>query len=276
MKTETVMANFATRDKDPISTFMSLRNVSFAYNKDPILRSISLDIRAGETIGIIGPNGSGKSTLMKLMGGVLQVEPDTIFIKGSDLRLTKRRALAQSIAWIPQENPIVFPFKVAEVVMMGRHPYLAPLTFERREDHDIVHQAMSLTNTLEFSNRSFNEISGGEKQRVLIAGALAQDPEMMLLDEPTSALDLKYQMEILSILQHLNQNKGVTLVMALHDLHLASKFCNRIVLLQKGQIVRDGTPAEVLQKDILEKVYDVKIKIIHDKDDGSIFLSPEL
>lgn len=276
MKTEAVLTNTTGNDKDSSTPFMSLRNVSFAYNKDPILRNISLDITAGETIGVIGPNGSGKSTLMKLMGGVLQSNPDSVFIKGSDLHLLKKRILAQSIAWIPQENPIVFPFKVAEVVMMGRHPYLSPLMFERSEDFNVVHQAMSLTNTLEFSNRSFNEISGGEKQRVLIAGALAQEPEMMLLDEPTSALDLKYQMEILNILQHLNENKGVTLVMALHDLHLASKFCKRIILLQKGQIVRDGTPAEVMQKDILEKVYDVKIKIFHDKEDGSIFLSPEL
>lgn len=268
------MTNIPT--KEPYSPFMSLRKVNFAYNKDPILKDISFDISAGETIGIIGPNGSGKSTLMKLMGGVLQVEPDTIFIKGSDLRLSKRRTLAQSIAWIPQENPIAFPFKVAEVVMMGRHPYLSPLMFERSEDFNIAHQAMSLTNTLEFSNRSFNEISGGEKQRVLIAGALAQEPEMMLLDEPTSALDLKYQVEILSILQRLNKTKGVTLVMALHDLHLASKFCKRIILLQKGQIARDGTPAEVMQKEILEKAYDVKIKIFHDQEDGSIFLSPEL
>lgn len=276
MKTEAVLTNTTGNDKDSSTPFMSLRNVSFAYNKDPILRNISLDITAGETIGVIGPNGSGKSTLMKLMGGVLQSNPDSVFIKGSDLHLLKKRILAQSIAWIPQENPIVFPFKVAEVVMMGRHPYLSPLMFERSEDFNVVHQAMSLTNTLEFSNRSFNEISGGEKQRVLIAGALAQEPEMMLLDEPTSALDLKYQIEILNILQHLNENKGVTLVMALHDLHMASKFCKRIILLQKGQIVRDGTPAEVMQKDILEKVYDVKIKIFHDKEDGSIFLSPEL
>lgn len=276
MNTENVMTEEINMHKVSNTPFMSLRNVSFAYGQEPILKSISLDIKAGETVGIIGPNGSGKSTLMKLMGNVLQPEPDSIFFKGKDLLHSKRKTLAQSIAWIPQENPIVFRFKVAEVVMMGRHPYLSPLMFEGREDFNIAHQAMSLTNTLEFADRCFNEISGGEKQRVLIAGALAQEPEMMLLDEPTAALDLKYQMEILSILKELNEGKGVTLVMALHDLHLASKFCKRIVLLQKGRIVRDGTPDEVLQKDILEKVYDIKIKIFRDHDDGSIMISPAL
>jgi iron complex transport system ATP-binding protein len=178
--------------------------------------------------------------------------------------------------WIPQENPLVFPYKVSEIVLMGRHPYLSPLTFERVEDFQIARSAMEATQTLEFADRMFNEISGGEKQRVMIASALAQEPEMMLLDEPTSALDLKHQMQILNILKQLNDTQGVTMVMALHDLHLASKFCKRIILLQKGQIVREGAPDEVLQKDILEQVYDVKVKIFRDQDDGSIMISPVL
>lgn len=276
MNTKTVFASKKSSRDASGSPFIRLKDVSFAYDRNSILKNISLDIQPGEIIGVIGPNGSGKSTLMKLMGGVLQSKPGDIFFKGEDLRLLKRKTLAQSIAWIPQENPLVFPFKVSEVVLMGRHPYLSPLMFERMEDFHISRRAMEATQTLEFANRLFNEISGGEKQRVMIASALAQEPEMMLLDEPTSALDLKHQMQILNILKQLNETRGVTLVMALHDLHLASKFCKRTILLQKGQIVRDGTPDEVMQKDILEKVYDVKIKIFHDQEDGSIMISPEL
>lgn len=276
MNTKTVFASKKSSRDASGSPFISLKDVSFAYDRNPILKNISLDIQPGEIIGVIGPNGSGKSTLMKLMGGVLPSKPGDIFFKGEDLRLLKRKTLAQSIAWIPQENPLVFPFKVSEVVLMGRHPYLSPLMFERIEDFYISRRAMEATQTLEFANRLFNEISGGEKQRVMIASALAQEPEMMLLDEPTSALDLKHQMQILNILKQLNETRGVTLVMALHDLHLASKFCKRTILLQKGQIVRDGAPDEVMQKDILEKVYDVKIKIFRDQEDGSIMISPEL
>lgn len=276
MNTKTVFASKKSSRDASGSPFISLKDVSFAYDRNPILKNISLDIQPGEIIGVIGPNGSGKSTLMKLMGGVLPSKPGDIFFKGEDLRLLKRKTLAQSIAWIPQENPLVFPFKVSEVVLMGRHPYLSPLMFERMEDFHISRRAMEATQTLEFANRLFNEISGGEKQRVMIASALAQEPEMMLLDEPTSALDLKHQMQILNILKQLNETRGVTLVMALHDLHLASKFCKRTILLQKGQIVRDGAPDEVMQKDILENVYDVKIKIFRDQEDGSIMISPEL
>lgn len=255
---------------------MRLRNVSFAYDKEPVLTNVSLDIKRGEIVGVIGPNGSGKSTLLKLMGGILPSRPGAIAFKETGLCAFKKKILARSIAWIPQENPMVFPFKVSEVVLMGRHPYLAALTFEREEDFRIARQAMAMTETLQFADRGFNEISGGEKQRAMIASAIAQEPEMMLLDEPTSALDLKYQMEILSILKRLNKSDGLTLALALHDLHLASKFCDRTVLLQNGQIVKDGPPGEVLRKEILERVYGVKVKIFRDPDDGSVLISPEL
>ena len=170
---------------------------------------------------------------------------------------------------------MVFPFKVLEIVLMGRHPYLSPLTFEGQDDFDIARDAMELTQTLKFSDRGFNEISGGEKQRVIIASAIAQEPEMMLLDEPTSALDIKYQMQILKILRRLNHQDGITLVLAMHDLHLASKFCQRLILLSEGKIVCDGRPEDVLKKEILEEVYGVKVKLFRDEEDGSVLVSPE-
>ena len=158
---------------------------------------------------------------------------------------------------------------------MGRHPYVSPMKFESDNDYQSVARAMQLNQVEQFAERNLNEISGGEKQRVLLASAIAQDPRVMLLDEPTSALDIKYQVEILNILKQLNKDKGTTLVLAMHDLHLASKFCHRLALLKEGKLVCEGTPREVLQKDILESVYGIKVKLFIDDQDGSVLGSPE-
>jgi ABC-type cobalamin/Fe3+-siderophores transport system ATPase subunit len=253
---------------------LQLKDVSFAYGMDPVLKYLSLNVQAGEFIGILGPNGSGKSTLLKLLGGILQSGSGNVLFKDKGLHDYKRKILAQSIAWIPQEHPMVFPFQVAEIVLMGRHPYLSPLTFEGQKDFEIAGRAMKITETTHLSSRPFNEISGGEKQRVMLACAITQEPEVMLLDEPTTALDIKYQLEILNILQRLNRDNGMTLVLAMHDLQLASKYCKRLILINKGQIIKDGTPDEVLKKEILESVYDVKVKIFRDEEDGSVMISP--
>ncbi|CAI2718581.1 heme ABC transporter ATP-binding protein [Nitrospina watsonii] len=250
-------------------------NISFAYDRDLVVQEVSLDIQAGEFAGIIGPNGSGKSTLLKLMAGILEPDTRNVLFRGTDIKTCPRKKLAQSIAWIPQEHHMPFPFKVSEVVMMGRHPYLSAFTFEGDSDYEIVQHALEQTQTAAFAERHFNEISGGEKQRVMLASAIAQQPEAMLLDEPTSALDLKYQVELLKILKDLNTTRGVTIAVAMHDLHLASKYCRRLVLLKEGRVIKDGTPEDVLQKDILERVYEVKVKIFRDDTDGSFMISPE-
>ncbi|MBT7476085.1 MAG: ABC transporter ATP-binding protein [Nitrospina sp.] len=251
---------------------MKLENISFAYETLPVLKDISLSTREQDFIGLIGPNGSGKSTLLKIMGAILKPDSGSVQFKESSLPKINKKLFAQSVSWIPQDHPMVFPFKVSEIVLMGRHPYLSPLSFESEEDFEISRRAMETTMTSQFADRYFNEISGGEKQRVMIASALAQDPEMMLLDEPTAALDLKYQIQILSILKSLNARHKMTLVMAMHDLNLASSFCNRLILLDEGQIVRDGTPEQVLKKDILEQVYGIEVDL--GSHDGSIRVHP--
>ena len=251
---------------------MKLENISFAYETLPVLKDISLSTREQDFIRLIGPNGSGKSTLLKIMGAILKPDSGSIQFKESSLPKINKKLFAQSVSWIPQDHPMVFPFKVSEIVLMGRHPYLSPLSFESEEDFEISQRAMETTMTSQFADRYFNEISGGEKQRVMIASALAQDPEMMLLDEPTAALDLKYQIQILSILKNLNARHKMTLVMAMHDLNLASSFCNRLILLDEGQIVRDGTPEQVLKKDILEQVYGIEVDL--GSHDGSIRVHP--
>ena len=251
---------------------MAAENISFTYETSLVLKDLSVSVQKQDFIGLIGPNGSGKSTLLKIMGGVLKTDSGSIQFKNSSVSKINKKLFAQSVSWIPQDHPMVFPFKVSEIVMMGRHPYLSALAFESEEDFDIARRAMETTMTSQFSDRYFNEISGGEKQRVMIASALAQNPKMMLLDEPTSALDLKYQIQILNILKNLNVNHDMTLVIAMHDLNLASRFCNRLVLLSEGEIVRDGTPQQVLEKDILEQVYGIDIEL--STRDGYIMVHP--
>jgi iron complex transport system ATP-binding protein len=257
------------------SPILQLKNVSFAYKRDPVVKSVSLEVKPGEFIGVLGPNGSGKSTLLKLLGGLLNQDTGNVLFGDKDLHEYKRIVLAQSIAWLPQEHAMAFPFRVDEIVLMGRHPYLSPLTFEGQHDYDIADRAMRTTQTTHLSERQFGEISGGEKQRVMMACAIAQEPEVMLLDEPTTALDIKYQLEILNILHGLNRDIGMTLMLAMHDLHLASKYCRRLILIDRGKIVKDGTPEEVLQKEILETVYGVALKVSRDPEDESILVTPE-
>jgi len=251
---------------------MAAENISFTYETSLVFKDLSVSVQKQDFIGLIGPNGSGKSTLLKIMGGVLKADSGSILFKNSSVSKINKKLFAQSVSWVPQEHPMVFPFKVSEIIMMGRHPYISAFSFESKEDYDITRRAMETTMTSQFADRYFNEISGGEKQRVMIASALAQNPEMMLLDEPTSALDLKYQIQILNILKNLNANHDMTLVIAMHDLNLASQFCNRLILLNEGKIVRDGTPEQVLEKNVLEQVYGIDIDL--SIRDGHIMVHP--
>jgi iron complex transport system ATP-binding protein len=257
------------------NTILKLEDVSFAYDHDPVVKNLSLQVEAGEFIGVLGPNGSGKSTLLKLLAGILKPDSGNVRFRDKELLDYKRKILAKSIAWLPQEHAMAFSFQVAEIVLMGRHPYLSPMTFEGQNDFDIADRAMRTTETTHLSTRQFSDISGGEKQRVMVACAITQEPEVMLLDEPTTALDIKYQLEILNILQRLNRNDGMTLILAMHDLQLASKYCRRLILIDNGNIIKQGSPEEVLQKEILESVYGVKLKIVRDPEDGSVMISPE-
>ncbi len=251
---------------------MKLENISFAYETATVLKDLSLLIQKQDFVGLIGPNGSGKSTLLKIMGTLLKPDSGSIQFKELPVAKINKKLFAQSVSWIPQDHPMVFPFKVSEIVLMGRHPYLSPLSFESEEDFEITRVAMETTKTSQFADRYFNEISGGEKQRVMIASALAQRPEMMLLDEPTAALDLKYQIQILKILKNLNIGHNMTLIMAMHDLNLAASFCNRLILLDEGQIIRSGTPKQVLEKNALEQVYGIEIDL--SSKDGNIQVHP--
>ncbi len=234
---------------------IELRSVSFRYREDWVLKDLSFQIGRGEFLGIIGPNGSGKSTLLKILSSLLIPQKGELFYEGVLLRKMNRIDIAKKIAVVPQETHLLFPFKALEIVLMGRSPYLGPLLFERTIDLEIAKKAMEWTETLPFSERPMDELSGGERKRVFIARALAQEPEVILLDEPTSNLDIHHQLDFLELILNLNHERRLTIVMASHDINIASEFCERLVLLQQGRIYKMGTPQEVITQENIEEVY---------------------
>ena len=243
---------------DPILT---LKDIGFRYEKEWALKGIDLDIRPGEILGILGPNGSGKSTLLKIMDGVLLPQEGDIFIRKRVMKSHRRSALAREIAMVTQENHFRFSFSSLEVVLMGRFPHLKRLQFEGVKDMDIARSSMAATHTLELADRSIHELSGGEKQRVLIARALAQEPALILLDEPTSFLDLKYKREIFRLISSLSVNKGLSVALVSHDIDLVSQYCHRIVMLRNGMIYQTGEPEKVITSSNIEAVYDCPVLV---------------
>ncbi|HLX59267.1 MAG TPA: ABC transporter ATP-binding protein, partial [Ktedonobacteraceae bacterium] len=244
-------------NSDPL---LELRGVTFGYDRQPLLYDVHFQVRAGEMVGLLGPNGSGKTTLLRLVSGALRPQEGAVVLDGRDARAWGRRELARRVAVVPQEMHVPFAFSVEELVSLGRTPYQHLLGSNTREDQRIVGGALQAADIGGLARRIFNELSGGEQQRVIVAMALAQQPTLLLLDEPTSHLDIKYQIELLELVQQLNRETGVTVIAAMHDLNLAARYFPRLVLFQRG-IVADATPAEVLEPHLLQRVYGVKVQV---------------
>jgi len=238
-----------------------VKDLKFKYDEKWVLDRVSFEVREGEIFGIIGPNGSGKTTLLKLLSRVLIPDQGEIRIKGKNILEMGQREIAQTIGVVPQDTYFPFPFTVSEVVLMGRAPWLSGFGFESSEDLQIASHAMALTNTFSFSDRLIFELSGGEKQRAIIARALAQEPQVLLLDEPTAYLDIGHQIEIYDLMKKLNAERGITLVIVSHDLNLASEYSDRLILLDNGKIHKTGTPGEVITEENLSKVYQSKVLV---------------
>jgi iron complex transport system ATP-binding protein len=238
---------------------IEVHSVSFRYHEDWVLQDVSFRVEKGEFVGVIGPNGSGKSTLLKILYRLLSPQKGEILFELVSMKKMGRADIAKRIAVVAQETHLLFPFSVLETVLMGRSPYLGPLMFESEKDLEIAKKAMEWTKVLPFSERPMDELSGGERKRVFIARALAQEPEVILLDEPTTNLDIHHQMDFLDLILTLNRERGLTIVMASHDMNIASEFCDRLILLQEGRIYKLGTPDEVITKENIEKVYGCEI-----------------
>jgi len=238
-----------------MASLLSVTGVCGGYRKETVIKDISLEINKGDFLGIIGPNGSGKTTLLRLMSRVLAAQKGDIFLEGRDIARMDLKQFCQKAAFVPQDTLINFSFSVREIVLMGRIPHLKRMQWETKRDLEIAQAALAMTDTSHLQEKMIDELSSGERQRVIIAKALAQEPTLLFLDEPTSHLDIGHQIQILDLLKKLNRSKGLTIVMVLHDLNLAGEYCNRIALLNQGMIFKQGSPAEVLTYQNIEAVY---------------------
>jgi iron complex transport system ATP-binding protein len=236
---------------------MSLRAKALKYAYDGlhwVVQDVTAEIRPGELLGIIGPNGSGKSTLLRLVAGLLTPASGSVFLDDTPIRSIPPARLARRIAFLPQLVQPAFAFTCEEVVAQGRYPYLHALGFLSRMDVEVVRNSMALTDTLEFTERSFDELSGGERQRVLIASILAQEADHLLLDEPTAALDIHHQARVFEHLWEFSR-RAMAVAVVVHDLNLAAQFCDRLLLMSAGRIVAEGGAREVLRVEHLAPVY---------------------
>ena len=249
---------------------LAAEHVSFAYERGArVLDDVSARIPRSGLVGILGPNGSGKTTLLRMLGGLLQPSSGRILLDGTGLHAIPRSVAARRIAMVPQETQLAFEYTVLEMATMGRYPHLEAFEIEGPDDLDIARESLRATGTDGLSARLFNTLSGGEKQRVVIAGALAQlssktsadSADILLLDEPTASLDLAYQLEIRSILQRLNRDRGLTIVVSTHDLNFAAGLCQELILLQKGRVLAAGRTASMLAPALIRQLYGVDVDI---------------
>jgi iron complex transport system ATP-binding protein len=247
-------------------------NVSFRYAPGAplVVDGVTVRLAGGALTGILGPNGSGKTSLLRLLSGtrrptsgrVLLADPSaSLGDEGRALDQLTRREVARQIAVVPQETELAFEYRAIEMVLMGRHPHLGVFAVEGPDDIRIAEEAMTATGTQQLAARFFHELSGGEKQRVVIAAALAQSASLLVLDEPTASLDLGYQLEISSLLTTLNRDRGVTMAISTHDLNLAASICRDLIMMRDGRVVAAGPTSEVLTPENVRRLYDVEADV---------------
>lgn len=250
-----------------------INNLCFSFEHE-VLKDININIERGKFYTILGPNGSGKTTLLRILSKSLQMEKGDIFLDGINVAQIKPTLLAKKMAVVPQSTEIEFDFSVQDIVLMGRTPHNTRFSSESEKDIKIAINAMKCTNTLQLKNKSINKLSGGEKQRVVVARAIAQDTEIILLDEPISHLDIHHQIEIMNQLRQLNKNKNITIVAVLHDLNIAAAYADHMILMHDGGVYSEGTPVEVLTEDIIKQVYGLEVYITKNPKTGKTFIMP--
>ena len=251
-------------------------NVSFRYvpGGPLVVDGVSLRIAEGGLVGIIGPNGSGKTTLLRLLSGTLRPSQGRVWLGATAMAELSRREVARQIAVVPQATELAFEYTVIEIVLMGRHPHLGIFAVEGPADVHIAMQSLEATGTAQLAERYFHTLSGGEKQRVVIAAALAQAAGILLLDEPTASLDLGYQLEVATTMQRLNRDHRVTLAISTHDLNLAASICRELVLMRAGRVIAAGPTEQVLTPERVSELYDVEADVHHHAASGHLTVTP--
>ncbi|MGI6038211.1 MAG: heme ABC transporter ATP-binding protein [Limnochordia bacterium] len=252
---------------------LDIKGITFRYVQEKqVLQGIDLTVEAGDFLGIIGPNGCGKTTLLKIIAKALRPQGGIIRLMDRPLAQLSQREIAQRLGVVPQRWQTGFAYTVKEVVGMGRFAHKKLLRPTSTRDRQVIDRAMELTQVAHLARRPITQLSGGELQRVLIAQALAQNPQVLLLDEATSNLDINHQMEIMELIKELNDSDGLTVIAVMHDLNMAAQYCQRLVLLQQGQIFAQGTPEEVLTPDNIRQVYGTNVRIRKDPLSGRPFI----
>ena len=247
---------------------LTLKDVGFRYGLHWAVRGVDIEIRSGEILGVLGPNGSGKTTLLKIMDGMLRPQEGQVHMGGESILSLTRARIARKIAMVAQETHFRFAFSALEVVLMGRFPHLGRLQFEGKKDMETAYQALKVTHALELADRSIHELSGGEKQRVLIARALAQEPKMILFDEPTAFLDLRFKREVFQLIASLSLDRGLSIVVVSHDIDLAAQYCHRVIMLKQGSVYATGDQESVVTEKNIEAVYDCPVLVDHNPATG--------
>lgn len=243
---------------------LRIEGINFRYNSRLILKNVSLEVGEGEIMALIGPNGSGKTTLLRCIMGMVTPERGNVLITGRQISKIKKKDLARCIAYVSQNESTNFPVTVFDAILMGRKPYLSWNPGNR--DFKIVCEVLQTLSLEELALRDLNELSGGEKQKVLIARAIVQEPEIILLDEPTSNLDLKHQLEVLETIKGLARERKISVIMAMHDLNLAPRYSDKIAMLKSGEVFSVGTPHQVITSENIKEVYGVEATVYNHHD----------
>jgi iron complex transport system ATP-binding protein len=250
---------------------IALADVSVRFGTAEVVRRISLDVPRGEWLGLIGPNGAGKTTLLRALGGLVPYDGNAA-VDGRDVRASARRELSRRLALVPQTPHVPDELTVSEYVLLGRTAHIAYLATERRADREAAHRALVRLDLEGFAERRLGSLSGGELQRVVLARALAQEAPVLLLDEPTSALDLGHQQQALELVDRLRQEDGLTVVAAMHDLTLAAQYADRLLLLDRGEVVAAGSADEVLSEELIARHYGAQVRVV--REDGALYVLP--
>ncbi len=249
-------------------------NVEFSYTSAPVLNDISLDIDGPAFVSILGPNGVGKSTLIHCINKILQPTSGSVFIDGKDVRETSIKELAKQIGYVPYSANDTFPLTVVDTVMMGRHPHSKWKSLDN--DLDVVYDTLKMLGISHLAMRQFNELSAGQHQKVMLARGLVQEPKILLLDEPTSNLDIRHQLDVTKMLKRLSVEKGILIIMISHDINIAAKYADSVILMFQGKIFDVGTPREVITEDNLRTVYGVESRVIDDEGRPHVILRDAL
>ncbi|HID19335.1 MAG TPA: ABC transporter ATP-binding protein [Methanophagales archaeon] len=249
---------------------LKVKDVEFSYASVPILRGVCIELAESEMLGVVGPNGAGKSTLIRCIDRILSPQKGTILLDGGDIKEMHLMELAKKIGYIPQSATRMFPATVFDTVLLGRRPHIGWRSSE--EDTEKVLDTLQLLNIEDFAMHDVNELSGGQQQKVFIARALTQEPDVLLLDEPTSNLDIKHQLEVLDTIRDIVRERGIAAIMAIHDLNLAARYTDRIIMMNGGHIYAAGEPSAVLTPENINHAYGVEVEVINHN--GRLYVLP--